>query len=365
MKFLTIIGARPQFIKAAALSCSVRDFAGVEEVLVHTGQHFDDIMSDVFFREMGIPRPRYRLDAGGLSHGAMTGRMLEQIEKIVIEEKPQGVLVYGDTNSTLAGALAAKKILVPVAHVESGLRSYNQAMPEEINRVVTDHISDILFVPTVNAARNLEKEGLSAQKIVCTGDIMLDAVRLFEAKAEEAAQPDSVWRSQAGNYVLVTIHRAENTDNEERLSSIFGALAQLGETATVYVALHPRTAGKLEKAVWWPELREKLTVLPPLGYLEMLLAQRNSRLIVTDSGGVQKEAFFLKVPCATLRDETEWIELTEGGWNKLIPPRSRNFLVDKLREALTNRPVFPDRSDLFGDGNASRVILRTLTERWS
>jgi len=352
MKILTIIGARPQFVKAAAVSHTVSTTLGLAEILVHTGQHYDAAMSEVFFEELGIPHPAYHLGIGGLSHGAMTGRQLEKIEEVLLQEKPDWVLVYGDTNSTLAGALAAIKLQIPVAHVEAGLRSFNRRMPEEHNRVLTDHSADLLLAPTPTAVENLIREGLSSSQIHHVGDVMFDAVKLFRPIAEAQSKVLSSLPSQNTSFILATIHRAETTDNLAVLQRIIRAL-QLSPLPVV-LPLHPRTR-KVTPADWWEH--RNLIILDPVGYLDMLVLEQNAALIVTDSGGVQKEAFFQGTPCVTLRTETEWTELIEAGWNRLAPLHSVEAIQATIETAMGSRGI---TLDVYGDGHGAQKILQQL-----
>ena len=353
MKVVTIIGARPQFIKAAVISRVFKCSAQIIETIVHTGQHFDSNMSDVFFEEMCIPKPHYNLNINGLGHGAMTGQMLEKIEKVLLEEKPDWVLVYGDTNSTLAGALAAKKLHIKVAHVEAGLRSFNMTMPEEINRILTDRISDVLFCPTDKAIENLKLEGYDNIDchIVKNGDVMQDAALFY---LNRARMPQDIIPSK---FVLCTVHRAENTDDEVRLKSIFYALETIAEQCPVVLPLHPRTKGKL-LAINYDFAKSKICFIDPVGYLEMVWLLKNCELVMTDSGGLQKEAYFFEKYCVTMRDETEWVELVEKGFNVLAgsePTRiisSVNVMISKNKEGFENR--------LYGNGDAGEKILDTL-----
>lgn len=360
-KILSIIGARPQFIKAAAISRVLRRERGMLEVLVHTGQHYDRNMSDVFFRELGIPAPDYNLGIGSGAHGVQTGRMLEAIERVISKEKPDWVMVYGDTNSTLAGALAAAKARVPVAHVEAGLRSFNRDMPEEINRVVADHVSDLLFAPTRTAVVNLRREGVEGRKIVRTGDVMYDAALHYAEKAERASKALRTHALDGKNYVLATIHRAENTDDPRRLRAVFDALQRLSKDVTVVVPIHPRTRKALSLSGW--RSGNALRLIEPVGYLDMVMLERHARLIATDSGGVQKEAFFYRVPCATLRTETEWTELVESGWNRLVPPFAAADIYRTLRRMLTSFRRPRASSSLYGAGEAAQLIARALRSR--
>lgn len=352
MKIVTVVGARPQFIKAAPVSRAIR--ARGEEILVHTGQHYDTSMSDVFFEELEIPKPDYHLHVGSKSHGAQTGAMLSKIEEVIFAEKPDALLVYGDTNSTLAGALAAAKLHVPVAHVESGLRSFNRRMPEEINRVLTDHISRWLFCPTDTAVTNLEAEGIT-EGVYQIGDVMLDAV-LYNAKlAEEKADILQKLELESKSYLLFTIHRAENTDDPKRLKGIVDALNAIDIPAVL--PLHPRTKGKLA-ATGLTIHNPMVRVIEPVGYLDMLQLEFHAKKIVTDSGGVQKEAFFAKVPCITMRDETEWIETVEYKTNILVSADTK-----KILEAIHNFDVdFSQVPSVFGTGKSSEEIVEILSK---
>lgn len=360
-KILSVVGARPQFIKAAAVSRVLRATRGLREVLVHTGQHYDDGMSGVFFRELGIPRPDRNLGIGSSRHGAQTGRMMESLERVIAREQPDWVLVYGDTNSTLAGALAAAKLKVPVAHVEAGLRSFNRAMPEEINRVVADHVSDLLFAPTRAAVDNLRRESIARGKIVETGDVMYDAALHYGQHAARRSRILRTLRLEAGEYVLATVHRAENTDDPHRLRVIFDALARLAREIPVVVPLHPRTRKALARRGWRPGAG--LRVIEPVGYLDMVMLEQRARLLATDSGGVQKEAFFYRVPCATLRTETEWVELVHAGWNRLVPPFAAGEVYRKLRRMLSSFRRPRATPALYGTGDAARRIVRALRSR--
>ena len=351
MKIVTVVGARPQFIKASVVSRAL----GESEVLVHTGQHYDANMSDVFFEELEIPRPSYNLGIGGGRHGAQTGKMLEALEAVFLDERPDFALVYGDTNSTLAGALAAAKLHLPVAHVEAGLRSFDRKMPEEVNRILTDHVSDILFTPTEAAVENLRREGLSERGIHHVGDVMYDAALLFGQKAEEQSSIVAELGLTPGNFILATVHRAENTDNHERLRAIFGALSTISEECSIVLPLHPRTRDALAKAGIEAAESRGLTLIEPASYLDMVQLQRNARLIVTDSGGVQKEAFFHQVPCVTLRDTTEWVELVTMGWNRLAPPTGAHEVATAIAMALEQRPA-PAESPYGGGRSAERIV---------
>jgi len=360
MKVLTVVGARPQFIKAAPVSEVLRRRAGVREVFLHTGQHYDAGMSDVFFRELGIPAPDYHLGIGGGTHGQNTGRMIEAIEGVLLKERPDWVLVYGDTDSTLAGTLAAVKLHVPVAHVEAGLRSFNRRMPEEINRVLTDHASDLLLAPTPAAVENLRREGLPEERVRWVGDVMYDAALHFGRLADRASTVFERLGLEPRGYVLSTVHRAENTDDPARLEAVFEGLSRVAAELPVVLSLHPRTRKALERLGWLERARERLRLIDPVGYLDMVVLEKNARLIATDSGGVQKEAYFFGVPCVTLRDETEWVELVEAGWNLLAPPRDAEAVARAIRAHLDarGRPI-----EAYGNGRAAERIVSELTER--
>jgi len=351
MKVLTVIGARPQFIKAAVVSRAFMEHCpGINEVIAHTGQHYDANMSDVFFDQLDIPHPQYNLGVGGGGHGQNTGRMLEKLEVLLLEEKPDRVLVYGDTDSTLAGALAAAKLHIPVAHVEAGLRSFNRRMPEEINRVLTDHIADCLFAPTATARENLRHEGVDETTIHLVGDVMYDAALYYR---ERACQPHGFQclGIEPKNFVLCTIHRAENTDDPERMSGILKGLAASG--LPVILPLHPRTRAKLRDMDL--KMPVNVRVLDPVGYLEMVWLEANSRLIATDSGGVQKEAYFHGKRCITLRDETEWVELVESGCNALAGADPA-----RISQLLTEAPDMRFLEGLYGSGDTAKRILDVL-----
>lgn len=363
IKILTVIGARPQFIKAAVLSRLIKKeeySSKIEEIIVHTGQHYDENMSDIFFKEMEIPKPDYHLGVGSLSHGAMTAAMLEKIEKLILKEKPDILLVYGDTNSTLAGALSASKLLVPVAHVEAGLRSFMMIMPEEQNRRLTDHLSTYLFCPTEVAIRNLEKEGIPFQKppkpsadeksVSLCGDIMFEASLYYRKKAEN--QESKVLKNLPDKFILLTMHRQENTDNMSRLSSIFSALNRINDFEIVF-PVHPRTRKIIEKN--GISFNKHIHCIEPVGYFDMLLLESKCQFVMTDSGGVQKEAYFFAKPCITLRDSTEWTELVESGWNTLVGADE-----EKILNAVKKMPTLGKDVKLYGEGNTSKIILNTL-----
>jgi UDP-GlcNAc3NAcA epimerase len=360
LKVATVVGARPQFIKAAAVSRAIaRHNAAcperpITEVLIHTGQHYDYGMSAVFFHELELPEPAHHLSVGSGPHGAQTGEMLKRVEAVLLAEKPDLALVYGDTNSTLAGALAAAKLHVPVAHVEAGLRSFNQRMPEEVNRILTDHLSTWLFCPSEQAVQNLAQEGIR-KGVYLAGDVMYDVLLWQLPQARERQSLLTEWGLQPGSYALATVHRAESTDDPQRLRSIFIALERLARNGLpVVLPLHPRTGEALGTAGIVPE---SVHIMQPASYEEMLCLEANARVILTDSGGLQKEAYWLGVPCVTLREETEWLETVTAGWNVLVgcdPER----IVDAVRKLQPK----DSRSSLYGNGNSAESIVRGLIE---
>lgn len=336
-KIVSILGARPQFIKAAVLSRIIREKKEISEVIIHTGQHFDSNMSEVFFEEMAIPKPNYNLDINGVGHGAMTGRMLEQIEAILLNEKPDLVVVYGDTNSTLAGALAAKKLGIMVAHVEAGLRSFNMAMPEEVNRILTDRISDLLLCPTITALSNLKKEGFDGfiAKVALTGDIMGDSVAFYSQLAAERSEIIKKLDLKGRKFVLATIHRQENTDDPKVLGSLIKALNDISDDILVVMPLHPRTRIKMEKF----DLSFNGLTIDPVGYFDMLQLLKYCSLVITDSGGLQKEAYFNEKPCVIAREETEWVELVEAGFAR-IGGSNPEQLIEACTDYLNKAPDY-------------------------
>ena len=351
MKIVTIVGARPQFIKASILSLEFSKDQSIEEIIIHTGQHFDHNMSQIFFEEMMIPPPKYNLGIKNLSHGAMTGRQLEKVEEILLKEKPDYIIVYGDTNSTLAGALAAVKIHIPIIHVESGLRSFDSKMPEEINRLLTDHISSILFVPSEIGLNNLINEGIDRKKIFNVGDIMFDSTLYFSKKADNTSKILDQLRIQKRNYILTTIHRPENTDSSIKLNNIFDALSSLD--IQVIIPIHPRTKTKIKE--YKCNIGENIKLIDPVGFFDMIVLEKNASKIATDSGGIQKEAFFHGVPCITIREQTEWVELLDIGANIL----SGSNLND-LKQALTLDLQHFEPSNVYGSGNTSNKIRKIL-----
>jgi UDP-GlcNAc3NAcA epimerase len=359
MKILTILGARPQFVKAAVVSRAITRYnesgGAIREKIVHTGQHFDDNMSKVFFDEMQIPAPAHRLDIGGMGHGAMTGKMLVGIEQILMDEKPDWVLVYGDTNSTLAGALAACKLNIPVAHVEAGLRSFNRAMPEEINRILADRIARLLLCPTKTAVNNLIDEGMAppAQSIVLAGDVMYDASRFYASLAPES--PATLQGTGFDKYILCTLHRAENTDSPVRLKALINALDRIAGEIPVIIPLHPRTKKRLEEVD--ESLPSNVHAIDPVGYLEMLSLLQGCSAVMTDSGGLQKEAYFFRKNCVTMREETEWVELLEAGCSTLVGA-DEEAVFQGYRAAIDT--PFMASEGIYGDGSAGDKVVSSL-----
>ncbi len=347
MKILSIVGARPQFIKMSAIHKSIFEYRQIKHIIVQTGQHYDENMSKIFFDDFQIPYPDYNLEVGSAGHGRQTGLMVERIEKVLYQEKPEWILVYGDTNSTIAGALAAVKLHIKVAHIEAGLRSFNRKMPEEINRIATDHISDILLAPTQNAMSLLEKEGLK-EKSYFVGDVMFDSLLLFQELAERKYKIENI--TSLKNFYLGTIHRAENTEDTNKLKNIFEAFSELD--LPIILPLHPRTK-KLVKNI---KISKKVNIIKPVGYLEMLLLLKNCKKVLTDSGGLQKEAYFMKKPCITLRDETEWIETLENNWNFVVGT-DKNLILKKVKNK-----NFGKQKNYFGDGKAARKIIELILE---
>jgi UDP-N-acetylglucosamine 2-epimerase len=390
MKIVTIVGARPQFIKAAFVSRAIQTFnekgsltdrlsskKKIREIFVHTGQHYDDLLDRVFFEELELPKPDYHLGVGSGSHARQTGVMMERIETVLEREKPEIVVVYGDTNSTLAGALAAAKLNIPVAHVEAGLRSYKRTMPEEINRLLTDHLSTLLFCPTAQAVRNLLKEGIKNGKTTIVkkvGDVMYDSILYYSKSAGEKSTilkdlglslslglftPNS--KLQTPNYYLATLHRAENTDDPRRLESILRALSEIGKKLPVVLPLHPRTRKMIKDYDLFPKSKG-IRLIEPVSYLNMLNLEKNAKAILTDSGGVQKEAYWLKVPCFTLREETEWVETVRSGWNVLVGTRVKRILEEMNQ--VERRKRIKKGVSIFGNGRASEKIVQILVRKY-
>ena len=345
MKIISVVGARPQFIKAAVVEKAIEKRNDIENILVHTGQHYDENMSRIFFDELEIPRPDYNLEVGSASHAVQTAEIMMRLEKVLAQEDPDWVLVYGDTNSTIGAALTAAKLHIKIAHVEAGLRSFNRLMPEEINRITTDRISNLLFAPTQNAMDLLAKEGLS-KNAVLSGDVMFDSILFYEKLAEEKFSLEQI--TDLKEFYLGTVHRAENTDAPQRLQNIFSAFSELD--APIIVPLHPRTR-KLLSGI---QYSDNVKILEPVSYLEMVLLLKNSKKVLTDSGGLQKEAYFLKKPCITLRDETEWIETLEGNWNFIVGA-DKEKILEKV--SVQN---FAEQTNAFGDGHAGEKIVDEL-----
>ena len=373
-KFLSVVGARPQFIKAAMIHTSIdryneknRTADKIEHCLVHTGQHYEHNLSEIFFAELPLPKPDHYLDVGSGSHGAQTALILEKTEKALIQEKPDAVIVYGDTNSTLGAAVAAAKLHIPVAHVEAGLRSFNRSMPEEINRVVADHLSNVLFCPTQTAVKNLKLEGIT-RGVLLVGDVMLDSIKAFKPLAQKHAPLLERLGVKSQEYILATIHRAENTDTYEKLAVLIEAFAQIKHP--IILPMHPRLRDLLNTRVQFAPIKEMLAraqhvrVIEPAPYIDMLMLEANARLIMTDSGGVQKEAYFVGVPCLTLRDETEWVETLQGGWNTLVEiSLSKIWRQVKTSWSVpTKRPRVRPNLKNFGGGNAADHMVTALVK---
>jgi UDP-GlcNAc3NAcA epimerase len=358
VKIVSVIGARPQFVKAAMLSRELRATPGVHEIVVHTGQHYDDRLSSVFFEELEMRPPDHFLGAGSGPHGAQTARMLAALEPLLVEHAPRWVVLYGDTNSTIAGALAAAKLCLPIAHVEAGLRSFNRSMPEEINRVLTDHVSDLLFAPTELAVANLRREGIAGAKVLLTGDVMYDAALHYASVAQKGSRVLTDLNLTPHDYIVATIHRAENTAEAATLGRLCAALSAVAQSLPVIWPVHPRTRAALDH--WQIQLHPAVRLLEPLGYLDMTQLLKHAALVATDSGGVQKEAFFHRVPCVTLRSETEWPELVELGWNRLAPPDDASAVTAVLEAALAASPGY--EAEPYGAGDAARKMCAALVQ---
>lgn len=348
MKIISIVGARPQFIKAATISRVIKTKSDIKEIIIHTGQHYDQNMSEIFFRELNIPEPNYNLEVGSDLHGSQTGLILQRVEKLLIKEKPEWVLVYGDTNSTVAGALAASKLHISIAHVEAGLRSFNRKMPEEINRIITDKISDLLFAPTQTAMKHLQNEGLIEHSRF-TGDVMYDSILFYKEKINKNPEQYTLSNLPA-DYYIATIHRAENTDKIENLKNIFEAFSLIKKN--IILPIHPRTRKILKYKIKIPQ---NVIIINPVSYLQMLKLVMNSEKVLTDSGGLQKEAYFLKRQCITLRNETEWVETLHDNWNTLVGVHK-----EKIFEALNLRVKNGIQDNKFGSGKASKIIINNL-----
>ncbi len=378
IRILTIVGARPQIIKAAAISRSIKNsFQNqIHEILVHTGQHYDANMSDVFFQEMGIPKPDYNLNVGSMSHARQTAKMMEGIEALILSEKPDYLLVYGDTNSTLAGAISAAKLHLPVIHVEAGLRSFNKAMPEEINRIMTDHASTLLFSPTQTGFQNLKREGFAntdVQKahvdnpaIFHCGDVMLDNTLFFKQKAQKESKILEKLNLKSDNFILCTIHRDNNTDQKERLTNIVEALLEISQKSELEIVLplHPRTSKKMpeiiEKELYDKFINSnKIKITEPVSFFDMIQLESHSKLVMTDSGGVQKEAFFLQKPCLIMRSETEWVEIVNAGCAKIVDANKVNIIENFDNYSKHKNLIFPE---IFGNGKAAEFICQKIVE---
>lgn len=360
IKVVTIVGARPQFIKAAAISRAIQKYSAenISEIIVHTGQHYDENMSGIFFSELDIPAPAYNLEISGGSHGSMTGRMLEAIESVFQKEKPDWVLIYGDTNSTLAGALAAAKLHIPIAHIEAGLRSYNMRMPEEINRILSDRISSLLFCPTEIAVNNLKAEGIT-NGVSNVGDVMYDVALFYRNNALKKSKVLRNLGLEDKSYFLATCHRAENTDDPQRLREILKGLSALATQLPIVLPIHPRTH-KIISEQGLQKYLHGLIILEPIPFLDMVALEQSARAIITDSGGVQKEAFFYNVPCITIRDETEWVETVQLGWNMLVGASSSKILAAATEVLINN---FSAKSDTpYGDGRAAEKIVARILQ---
>ncbi len=361
MKIVTVVGTRPQLVKASALTGKWIEHPGVQEILVDTGQHFDKNMSKIFYEELNLPYPHYFLDVHGGSHGAQTAHMLERIEQVLQKEEPEAVIVYGDTNSTLAGALAAVKLSIPVFHIEAGLRSGNMRMPEEVNRKIVDHISDMLFVPSQKAACNLKMEGIDQSKVHSVGDIMYDVALYHEQRANNQSKILEKLTLTEGHYILMTVHRAANADNRQTISTLYEAAAELGKTIPVVWIMHPRTKKTFSVLSLQME-QEGLRIIEPIGYLDMVKMEKNAKLIMTDSGGVQKEAYFHGVPCVILRPETEWVELVEKGYSLLCPTIVVPEITRQAQNAMNT--TISKNEFIYGDGHTVDRIINLILSRY-
>ncbi len=362
MKLCIVVGARPNFIKAAPIITAIKKYQKkypeLTFFLIHTGQHYDENMSEVFFKEMGIPMPDFHLKIGSGAHGKQTGEMIGQIEEILIAEKPAMLISIGDTNSTLAGALAAVKLHIPVAHVEAGLRLFNKHIPEEVNRLLTDHVSDLLFVPTKLAKDNLLKEGMKSATVCLYGDIMYDATLQFNKVADKTSKIIERLGLTSKNFILATVHRAENTAGIEQTTRILDAFVQIGKDLQLVMPMHPRTRHLLKENNLFDHYAAGITIIDPIGYLDMLVLEKHARLIVTDSGGVQKEAFFQDTPCVTLFENSPWQELIDLGWITVVPPKSTEAIVKGVKKALKNKKG--GTGSPYGDGDCGELMIKKI-----
>ena len=360
IKLCIVVGARPNFIKAAPIITAIKkyrkDHKDLNYFLIHTGQHYDENMSDVFFKEMGIPEPHYQLSIGSGNHGKQTGEMIGQIEEILLKENPDMLISIGDTNSTLAGAVAASKLHIPIAHIEAGLRLFNKHIPEEVNRLLTDHLSSLLFVPTKLAKENLIKEGMKPSTILQYGDIMYDATLQFDKIAEKKSKILKTLNLEKDGFILVTVHRAENTAHIDHLKIILDSFVELSAQHKVVMPIHPRTKNLLNEHKLLEEYAKHIQVVDPLGYMDMLVMEKNAKLIVTDSGGVQKEAFFQETPCVTLFENTAWVELVELGWNTIVPPISTKLITKSILKVLKKKTKGKKGSP-YGKGDSAELML--------
>ena len=358
-KIISVIGARPQFIKTSMVSNKLNLLPNIEEIIIHTGQHFDKNMSDIFFQQLNIPKPKYNLNINSGNHGEMTGKMIIELEKVLLIEKPDLVILYGDTNSTLAGAISASKLKIPIAHIESGLRSFCFGMPEEINRIVTDRLSTLLFTPSEIAANQLKNEGVDPLKIFTVGDVMYDAALYYGSLSNKNSISNKLIRNviTSKKYCLVTVHRAENTDEVNIFNIIIKSLNRLSQDLKVIFPIHPRSLKVLKQLDVYKFLSSNFIIIDPVSFLEMIELEKNASLIITDSGGVQKEAFFYKVPCVTIRNETEWTELIDFGWNKLSPPSNSDKLY---MDYISMLGIKGKKNKLYGNGDSANQIVKTI-----
>lgn len=360
LKVVSIVGARPQFIKAAMISRKIREYPNVEEIMIHTGQHYDANMSEIFFTQLDLAPPQYNLAVGSESHAKQTAEMLLGIEKVLLEEQPQWIIIYGDTNSTLAGALVAAKLNIPIAHVEAGLRSFNRQMPEEINRLIADQLSQLLFAPTKTAVENLQQEAIAEHKIHLVGDVMFDAMLYYSKHAAQYSTILDNLNLQSKQYILATVHRQENTDNQSCLEKIMQGLQLVAKDFPIILPLHPRTRKMLEHYNLLKFAAQFIQFIDPVGFLDMIVLQKNARVIATDSGGIQKEAFFCGVPCVTLRTETEWVELVEAGYNIVVAPHDAKIIQQAILQATTREIINPQ--NLYGDGQSAHKMVEILIQ---